>query len=127
MRCGLGGDSHQAIRGERPGRALSRYRTSLTLMPTEDAGTFFEGVDVLAGDEVVVEDTTALLRKESGPGGLGSWSGVVGVGFDAAFDLMDKNDLEIRLPGGRTGRIIVTGSSTDKPNVTVQGSGPAPF
>ena len=98
----------------------------MTIMPTEDAGTYFEGVAVLAGGEVVVEEATALLRKEE-HGGLRSWSGVVGVGFDTTFDLMGRDDVEIRLPDGRTGKIIVTDSNTDKPNVTVQGSGAPPF
>ena len=98
----------------------------MTVMPTEDAGMFFEGVAVLAGGDVVVEDTTALLRKEE-HGGLRGWSGVLGVGFDKAFDLMGRDDVEIRMPDGQTGKVIVTGSNADKPNVTVQGSGAPPF
>jgi hypothetical protein len=97
-------------------------------MPAEEVVThFFDGVDVLASDQVVLEGATALLWKDEPTEGLRRWGGRLGVGFDFGFNLFGKDDLVLRFGDGKTGRFQVTESDSDDAYVEIDGSGPAPF
>lgn len=89
-------------------------------MPAEDKGTWFTGVAVLVAGAVVVEDTTALLIENiPRDGGLNSSHGVVGVNSDDAFNLIGSDSIQIRLPDGRTGSVIVSQSRQHERQGTV--------
>lgn len=96
-------------------------------MPTEGVGTFFEGVDLLASGEVILEGATAILWKDEPREGVRRWGGRLGVGFDFAFDLVGKDHLVLRLGDGKTGRFLATASDSRDAYVDILGSGPAPF
>ena len=97
-------------------------------MPIYDAGEHVSGVTVRVGGDVLREDTTALISRET-RGGLKAWGGSLGVTPQEGFVLVNADDVEIELADGRRGKIVVTSAdpTSTATNVRFQGTGPCPI
>jgi len=80
--------------------------------------------------EVVIDGTatqTYVRFTVFTEGGLKSWHGTLGVeDFDLAMAAIEADDVLLRMPDGREGRIIVTNDPTEQ-GIAFTGSGPAPI
>lgn len=80
--------------------------------------------------EVVIDGTatpTYVRFTVFQEGGLKAWHGALGSDdFDLAMSAVEADDVLLRMPDGKEGRIIVTNDPTEQ-GIGFTGSGPAPI